>query len=99
MAMNYGDATQRPATLSRLDVASDLGLRHARIVLEREAGDRLAVLVAAADAGEGDHCADIGASMRERARLGRGVERLLLQTDGCGHITRSSSLGRPPLIR
>ena len=43
------------------------------------------VLVAAADAGEGDDRADIGAAARELRRLGRGVERLALQTDGGGH--------------
>src|SRR5262245_53168021 len=100
--MNHGDAAQRPAALGRLDMAADLGLRHAGIVLEREASDRLAILVAAADAGEGNHRADIGAPMRERARLGGGVERLLLQADGRGHITRSSPLrswpSHPPVM-
>jgi len=61
-------------------------------------GDWLAVLVAAANAGEGDNRADIGAPMRERARLGGSVERLMLQADGRGHVTRSSSSGQPPVM-
>src|SRR5262245_23978684 len=92
--MNHGDATQRPAALGGFDVAADLGLDHAGIVLEREAGNGLAVLVPAADAGERDDRADIGPSARERTRLGGGVERLLLQTDGCAHGTRH----HPPVI-
>src|SRR5258705_13915923 len=83
--MNHGDALQRPAALGGLDVATNLGLGHAGIVLEREACNRLAVLVAAADASESDNRADIGAPMRERARLGGGIERLLLQADGRSH--------------
>src|SRR5947208_189034 len=91
--MNHGDATKRPAALGCLDVAADLGFRHAGIVFEREAGDWLAVLVTAADAGEGDNRANIRAPMRERARLGGGIERLMLQADGRGHVTCSSSAG------
>src|SRR2546430_8784255 len=98
MAMNHGDATQRPAALGRFDVAADFGLRHAGIVLEREAGNGLAILVTAADAGESDDRADIGAPMRERARFGGGVERLRLQADGRGHVTRSSSFSHPPVM-
>src|SRR3954467_1480555 len=96
MAMDHGDATQRPAALGRLDVAADLGLGHAGIVLERKAGDWLPVLVTAANAGEGDDRADVGVPKRERARLGGSVERILLQADGRGHITRSSP--HPPVM-
>src|SRR5262245_56214277 len=96
--MDHGDTTQRPAALSRLDVAADLGLGHAGIVLEREACNRLAVLVTAANPGESDNRADIGAPARERARLGGGVDRLLLQANRRGHITRSSASGHPPVM-
>ena len=44
VAVDDGDAEQRPARARLLDVARDLGLRHAGIMLERERGDRLAVL-------------------------------------------------------
>src|SRR4051812_19172447 len=87
--MDHRNPTQRPAALRRLDVAADLGLGHAGIMLERKAGDRLAVLVTAANAGEGDDRADVGVPKRERARLSDGVEQLLLQADGRRHITRS----------
>src|SRR5262245_55833027 len=89
IAMDHGDAQEGPAALGRLDVARDLGLRHAGIVLERERRDRLAVLVAAADAGEGDDRANVIAPARERGGLGGGVERLLLQADR--HITGSEN--------
>ena len=64
------------------DVALDLGFRHARIMLERQRGDRLAGLVAAADAGEGDQRADVGAPARQLFRFGGGVERLALDAHG-----------------
>src|SRR6185369_17505664 len=60
MPMDDGDAHQRPAFAGLGDVPFDLRFRHARIMLEREGGDRLAMLSSAADAGEGDDRADIG---------------------------------------
>ena len=74
---------QRAARLR--DVALDLGFRHAGIMLERERGDRLAGLVAAANAGEGDQRADVGAAARQLAGFRGGVERLALQAHGGGH--------------
>ena len=85
VAVDDGDAEQRPALLRLRDVAGDLLLGHAGIVLERERRDALAGLVVAADAGEGDHRADVGAPARELRRLGGGVEILALQADGHGH--------------
>ena len=67
VAVDDGDAKERPARLRLLDMARDLGFCHARIMLERERGDRRAVFVAAADARESDHRTDIGAPVRERA--------------------------------
>src|SRR5262249_26334034 len=86
IAVDDGDAEQRPAPLGRLHVARDLGLGHARVMLERHGRERGAALVAAADAGEGDHGADIAAALAGLCRLARGVERLALQSDGGGHL-------------
>ncbi len=76
---------ERPARARLGDVALDLGFRHAGIMLERQRGDRLAVLVAAADAGESDDGADVGTPARQLRRLGGDVERLALDADGVGH--------------
>src|SRR5262245_21223772 len=86
IAVDDGDAEERPAPLGRLHVARDLGLGHARVVLERHGRERGSALVAAADAGEGDHGADIAAAMAELCRLAGGVEWLALQSDGGGHL-------------
>src|SRR6266567_319811 len=45
VAMNHGDAEERPAPLGGLDMARNLGLGHPGIMFERQGGDRLAVLV------------------------------------------------------
>ncbi len=86
IAVDHGDAEQRPAPLGRLHVTRDLGLGHARVVLERHGRERSAALVAAADPGEGDDRADIAAAAAQLCRLARGVERLALQSDGGGHL-------------
>src|SRR5262249_39858881 len=51
-------------------------------MFERQGDDRLTVLGAAADAGEGDDGADVGTAARERRGLRGGIEILLLQTHG-----------------
>ena len=61
---------------------ADLGLGHAGIVLEGERRDRRASLRPAADAGEGDDRADVGAPGRGPSRFRRGVEVLALQANG-----------------
>ena len=55
-------ALQRPARQRFIGVAPDFGFRHAGVVLERQRGDRLAIVVAATDAAERDDRADIGAA-------------------------------------
>ena len=98
--------SKRPARFRLLDVALDLGFRHAGIMLERERGDRLARFVAAADAGEGHHRADIGAPARQLRRFGGGVERLALQANGGSVAVMALMLARrrqrheryPPVI-
>src|SRR5262249_6064373 len=86
VAVDDGDAEEWPAPLSRLHVARDLGLGHAGVMLERHGRERSTALVAAADAGEGDHRADIATSVAELCRLTRGVEWLALQSDGGRHL-------------
>src|SRR5262249_47506188 len=86
IAVDDGDAEERPAPLGRLHVARDLGLGHAWVMLKRHGRERGTALVAAADAGEGDHGADIAAAVAELCRLAGGVERLALQSDGGGHL-------------
>ena len=81
-------------SVASVDVALDLGFRHAGIMLERQRRDRLAGLVAAADAGEGDHGADVGAPARQRRRFRGGVERLALQAHG-GLSGHGGNLARP----
>src|SRR6202034_1887351 len=85
VAVDHSHPEERPARLRLLDVARDLGLRHARIMFERECGDRFAIFVGAAKPGEGNHRADIGARAREPRRLGSGVKTFALQADGRGH--------------
>ena len=82
--MNDGEALQRPARHRFIGVPPDLSLRHAGIMLERQRGDRLAVLAAAADAGERDDGADIGAALRQRRDFLRDVEIGFLDADGRG---------------
>ena len=94
VTVDDGDAEQRPARLRFFDVALDLGLRHAGIMLERERGDRRARFVAAANAGEGDQRADVGAPARERGRFRGGVERLALQAHG-GRNGHGGNVARP----
>jgi hypothetical protein len=50
VTVDHSDAEQRPARLRLLDVARDLGLRHAGIMLQRHRRDALAFIVGAADA-------------------------------------------------
>ena len=66
----------------RVGVASDLGLSHAGVMFERQCGDRLTVLAAAADAAERDHGPDIGAALAQRRDLLRDVEIRLLDANG-----------------
>ena len=65
--------------------ALELGLGHARIVLERHRGDRVAAGLAAHGAGEGDDGADIGAAGRQTADLGADVE--VLGLDANRHVS------------
>jgi hypothetical protein len=85
VAVDHRHADERPAFARLGDVPLDLRLGHAGIMLERQRGDRLAVLVAAADAGEGDDGADVGTPVRQLRRLGGEVERFALDADGVGH--------------
>ena len=77
-----------------VDMALDLGFRHAGIMFERQRGDRVAVLVAAADAGEAHDGADIGAAARQRRDLARDVEIVLLQRMVTGQLVTESWLSR-----
>src|SRR6266487_180982 len=81
VAMDDGDAEQRPAALGLGDMPGNLRLRHLRIMLERDRRDRLARLGAAAHAREGDQRADVGALLEHRRRFGRDIEVLGLQTN------------------
>src|SRR5712671_1731661 len=102
--MNYREPAQRPARHGGLGVAGNFGLRHFRIVFERQRRDALAVLAAAADAGEAYDRADIGAALRERRDLVGDIEVGLLDADGhaSGHeiiamavtVSRRSSAGK-----
>src|SRR6266700_3148435 len=80
VAMDDGDAEQRPAALGFGDMPGNLRLRHLRIMLERDRRDRLARLGAAAHAREGDQRADVGATIAQRRCLRRNVEIFGLQT-------------------
>src|SRR5262249_12074847 len=86
ITLDDGRAEQRPAPLGRRHVARDLGLGHPRVMLERHGRERGTALVAAADAGEGDHGAEIAAAVAELCRLAGGVEWFALQSDGGGHL-------------
>src|SRR5262249_38436283 len=86
ITVDHGDAEERPAPLGRLHVTRDLGLGHARVMLERHGRERRTALVAAADPGEGDDGADIAAAVAQLCRLARGVERLALQSNGGRHL-------------
>ena len=55
------------------DMALDLGLRHAGVMLERQRRDRLTVLGAAADAGEGDHRTHVGTAAHKFCGFGSDV--------------------------
>ena len=66
---------------SPLGMAHDLGFRHAGIMFERQRRDGLAAFAAAADAGEGDHGADIGAAL---ASAPRSRARCRNRPPGCG---------------
>ena len=89
--VNDGEPLQRPARQRLVGVAPDLGLRHAGIMLERQRGDRFAVLAAAADAAERDDGADIGAAFGENSDFLRDVEIGLLDSDGRGDGHRLGS--------
>src|SRR5437660_9540828 len=93
--VNDGEPLQQPARQRLVGVAPDLGLRHAGIMLERQRGDRFAVLAAAADAAERDDGADIGAAFGERRDFLRDVEIRLLDANGRrdGHMK-----AQPPVI-
>src|SRR5437899_8732533 len=83
--VNDGEPLQRPARQRLVGMAPDLGFRHAGIMLERQRGDRFAVLAAAADAAERDDGADIGAAVGENSGLLREVESGLLASDARAH--------------
>jgi hypothetical protein len=63
-------------------MARDLGLRHFRIMFERQRGDGLAASNSSADAAEADDGADIGTPVGERRYLAADVEIGLLDADG-----------------
>ncbi len=88
IAVDHRDAEQRPARARFLDMALDLGLRHAGIVFQRHRHDA----VVAADAGEGRDRADVGAPVRQPRDLGADVEILALDADG--QLSLRSSAGR-----
>src|ERR1700754_1263863 len=52
----------------------DFGFGHARIMFERQRGDRFAILATPANAAERNHCADIGAPAGHRRDFLRDVE-------------------------
>ena len=81
VAVNDGDAHERPARLGLFDMARDLSLGHAWIMLERQRRDRLAGFGAAANPGECDQRADVGAAARQRGRFRRRIELFALQPD------------------
>ena len=97
MAMDHGDAEQRPARRRLLDVARDLLIGHAGIVFERQRLDRVRARAAAADADEAHHGTDIGAALRQLCGLGGNVEVLGLQADGDGDGHRDG-IDQPPVI-
>jgi hypothetical protein len=66
-------------------MTGNLVFRHAGVVLEVERRDRLAVFIAAADAGEGDDRADVLAGARQQFRFGRRVEWFALTADRHRH--------------
>src|SRR5215475_2875978 len=94
-----GEPLQRPARDSLVGMSLYFGLSYALIMFERQRRDRIACLGAAADAGEADDCADIGAVLAECSDLLRDVEIGFLYPDGRGHahgkkLSRRSSAGR-----
>src|SRR5882757_8910873 len=63
-------------------MARDLGLRHFRVMFERQRGDGLAALNPPADSAEADDGADIGTPLGERRYLAADVEIGFLDADG-----------------
>ena len=63
-------------------VPHDLAFGHARIMLERQRCQRGAMVAAAADAGEADDGADIGAARGQRGDFLRDIEIGLLNANG-----------------
>src|SRR5947208_10930425 len=86
IAVDYGDAEQRPTPFGRFDVTHNLGLGHSRIVLERHGRERGARLILAAYTGKCDHSADIAGVGKGSGRLAPGIEGLTLQSDSGGHL-------------
>ena len=96
VAVDRGQPGQRPALGRLLGDAGDLGLGHAGIMLEFERGERAGLV--AAQAGEGDDGADVGAGPASAARSRR---RCRNPRAGCGRrarrrpsLSRRSSAGR-----
>src|ERR1700739_3635725 len=74
----------------------DFGLRHSRIVFERQRRDRLVIFAAApANAAETHDRADIGAAFGQRGDFPRDVEIGFLNTDGDRNSHRGT---QPPVI-
>ena len=95
--------SERPALVGFGDMPLDLGFGHARIMLKGQRRDRLAGFVAAADAGESDHRANVGSPARQRSRFRGGVERLALQANSrfrahVANVARSRAGRYPPVI-
>src|ERR1700733_6242166 len=60
----------------------DFGLRHIRIMFQRQRRDRLVAFAAPADAAETHHRADVGAAFGQRSDFPPDVEIGFLDTDG-----------------
>ena len=100
VAVDDGDAEQRPARSRLLDVARDLGFRHAGIMFERHRRDRLAVSSPRQMPVKVDDRADIGAAARQRADLGGRCRSLALQRTvrSWWNLARRPPATLPPVI-
>ena len=63
-------------------VPGNFGFRHLGKMLQRQRSNGIAILAAAANAGEGDDRADVAAPARQRGRFRGGVKIFALQANG-----------------
>ena len=82
MAVDHGDAVERPARLGGGDDAGDLRFGHAGVMLDLQRREAAALVAAQAD--KARQGADLGPSGGQRPAFRRGVEILGLDADG-GH--------------